>query len=330
MDKKKIAHVAACVLAAIVICFIVAVFSPNRCKLYEDKVVTVSRGSSVMDIANLLKKEKVISGKTGFIVRTLVTGKRDELKYGEFTFSPGMSYGEVIDLLTSSGAKRETVTVAIPEGFSVQMIIKKCVESGLGTYEGFEKALDKDYDYKFLEHLEVTAACDYKLQGFLFPSTYEFYKDASEEAVIDTMLKEFEKQYSKLSDSYEGIYEVITKASLVEREAKLDVERPLIAGVIENRLEIGMKLQIDAAVVYAISNGMYDVERVLYKDLEIDSKYNLYKYEGLPAGPIGNPGLKSIEAVLSPAEHKYLYYHTDTEKNDGSHIFSETFREHKQ
>ena len=89
-----------------------------------------------------------------------------------------------------------------------------------------------------------------------------------------------------------------------------------------------MLLQIDASVVYAISDGMYDVERVLYKDLEVDSPYNTYRYTGLPVGAICNPGIKSIKAAITPQNHKYLFYHTDTDKNDGSHIFSETFSQH--
>ena len=106
-------------------------------------------------------------------------------------------------------------------------------------------------------------------------------------------------------------------------------DRPKIAGVIENRLNTGMKLQIDATVVYAISDGMYDVNRVYYKDLEVDSPYNTYKYNGLPVGPIASPGLKSIEAALNPEKHDYFYYRTDSTKNDGSHVFSKDFEEHK-
>ena len=102
----------------------------------------------------------------------------------------------------------------------------------------------------------------------------------------------------------------------------------MIAGVIENRLNLDMPLQIDASVVYAISGGMYDVERVLYKDLEVDSGYNTYKNKGLPTGPICNPGIKSIYAAMNPQKHQYLFYHTDTTKNDGSHIFSKTYEEH--
>ena len=135
------------------------------------------------------------------------------------------------------------------------------------------------------------------MPGFLFPETYEFYTDATAEDVINKMLSKFEEEYKKTGGSYEDISTIITKASMVEREAKLDEERSMIAGVLENRLNTGMILQIDATVVYAMSDGMYDVERVLFKDLEIDSKYNTYKYKGLPVGPICNPGIETIKAV---------------------------------
>lgn len=329
MDKKKILYTAAIVAAALIICGIMAVFSPNRCKLLEETTVTIPQGSSISDIADILKEEGVISRKIGFIAKTVMTGKNDELKYGEFEFSPGMSFKEVITVLCDNGAQKETVNVVIPEGYSVELIVKKFTDSGIADAEKFEEALNKDYDYEFLKYIEENPECKYRLQGFLFPSTYEFYKDATAEDVIKTMLEEFEKQYNKTGASYENISEIITKASLVEREAKLDEERAMIAGVIENRLEIYMLLQIDATAVYAITDGMYDIERVYEKDIKIDSKYNTYKYKGLPIGPICSPGLKSIEAVLSPAEHEYFYYRT-TDKNDGSHRFSVTYEEHKK
>ena len=128
----------------------------------------------------------------------------------------------------------------------------------------------------------------------------------------------------------DNTFALVTKASLIEKEAKLASEKPIIAGVIENRLRADMPLQIDAAIVYAITDGKYNADKVYYKDLEIDSPYNIYKNKGLPAGPICSPGLDSIKAAANPESHKYLYYHTDTEKNDGSHIFTETYDEHLQ
>ena len=315
-------------IAALIIIFIMIIFTPNNCKLLVDKKVEIPKSSSISDIAEILKEEKVISSETSFVIRARLSGKSSKLKYGEFVFSPDMSYNEVIKTLCENGAKKETVTISIPEGYSVEMIVKKFTEAGIGTKEEFEKALKKKYDYKFLKNVVVSDECKYKLQGFLFPETYEFYTDATAEDVINKMLSKFEEEYKKTGGSYEDISTIITKASMVEREAKLDSERNMIAGVLENRLDIDMILQIDATVVYAMSDGMYDVERVLFKDLEIDSKYNTYKYKGLPVGPICNPGIESIKAVLKPAEHEYFYYRT-TEAGDGSHRFSKTIEEHE-
>jgi len=162
----------------------------------------------------------------------------------------------------------------------------------------------------------------------LFPQTYEFLIGETPHNIINTLLGEFEKQYSKIGDINNINFDTITMASLVEREAKLDSERDIIAGVIKNRISSNMPLQIDASVVYFLSDGLYDIDRVLYKDLEKDSLYNTYKYRGYPVGPICNPGIKSLKAALMPKHHDYLYYHTDETKKDGSHIFTKNYNEH--
>ena len=294
----------------------------------KETSVKIEKGLSTPQIADILKKNDVIPSKTAFLLFVNFSEYRGKLQYGTFNFEEGDGYFEIIRKLATSGAKKETVTVTIPEGYSVEKIVKKLVDSGLGTQREYEVALKENYDYEFIKHINSTPKCNYKLQGFLFPATYEFYTDDMPHKIIDTMLKEFEKQYGSLGASYDNIYEIITKASLIEREAKIDSERSKIAGVIENRLKKDMRLQIDATVVYAISNGLYDVERVLYKDLETNSPYNTYKITGLPVGPISNPGIKSIKAALNPDNHNYLYYRTDENKNDGSHIFTENFEAH--
>lgn len=330
MKKKSKGHTIATIFAAIVIIAIMIIFSPNRGRIFEEASVEIPKGSSVVDISRILKDEDVISSRLSFIIRTVVSGKSGQLKYGTFDFVPGESYSEVIENLCTSGAKKETLTITIPEGYSIEMIIDKLIKEGISSKEEFNLALEKEYDYEFLNYVDKNSERKHVLQGYLFPSTYEFFKDARAEDVINTMLSEFEKQYMSLGASYENIDDIITKASLIEREAKVSDERAIIAGVIENRLGSGKRLQIDASVVYAITDGMYDVKKVYYKDLEIDSKYNTYKYAGLPIGPIANPGIESIKAALNPLKHEYFYYHTDTSKNDGSHIFTKTFEEHKQ
>ncbi len=326
--KKSKGYTFAALGAAVIVLIIMILFTPNRCGLLVDKTVEIPQGTSIIKIAEILEDNNVISGKISFIARTVISGKKNKLKYGTFTFPPEASYTKVIDILCNEGAKRETVSITIPEGYSVEMIIEKLVSSGLGTKEDYDIALDASYDFEFLNYIGENGKI--KLQGFLFPSTYEFYADESAENIIKTMLAEFEKQYLTLGVGYENLGEIIKKASLIEREAKLDSERKIIAGVIENRLKADMRLQIDASVVYAISDGLYNVERVLYSDLDVDSAYNTYRNIGLPVGAICNPGISSIEAAISPDTHDWLYYRVDTTKNDGSHTFSTSFEEHKQ
>lgn len=315
------------VLLLLVLFLIILLFSGGAKKTAS---IEIPAGSSAKQIGSILKEEGVIPSKSIFYLKVLSSPYRTKLKYGTFTIEKGMSYEEILELLATQGAKRNSVTVTIPEGFSVQNIITRLTEAGISDRASLEQALKKEYEFSFLKHIPEHEDCHYRLQGFLFPSTYEFFLDATAEDVIRTMLGEFEKQYQKIGIPEEALYETVILASLVEREARLDSERATIAGVIQNRLKKSQKLQIDATVVYAVTDGSYDLDRVLYRHLETDSPYNTYKYQGLPVGPICNPGAKSLAAAQKPQKHDYLYYHTDTDKNDGSHIFTETFSEHKE
>lgn len=314
------------IFAAIVSVF---VFSTSN-RLTKATTVKIDKGTSTAQIASILKDKGVISSELAFLLRVNLSDFRGRLRYGSFEFTPEDSYNDIIKKLALDGEKRKTVTVTIPEGYSVEKIIQRLTDSGLSNTKELKSALDDEYDFEFLKKIDFSKECIHKLEGFLFPSTYEFFSDNTAHEIIETMLGEFKKQYDALNNSYTDIYEIITKASIIEREAKLDSERKKIAGVIENRLDEGMLLQIDATVIYAVSEGRYDVYKVLYDDLDIDSPYNTYKYKGLPAGPISNPGIASIKAALSPESHNYLYYRTDEDKRDGSHIFTQTFNEHKQ
>lgn len=320
---KKVWEKVAMLIVAVIIIGIVIIFSPNRSKITGEKTVSIPQGSSLVDIANILKDEDVISVRPSFLLRVIFSGEKGNLNYGEFQFKPDMSYDDIIKALSTPTGK-EVITVSIPEGYSVEMIVKKLTDEGLSSEEEFEDALLKDYDFDFLDG--VSEKVNYTLQGFLFPSTYEFYTDAAAEEIIERMLSEFQKQYEAVGGKGEDVVDVITKASLIEREAKLDSERPTIAGVIENRIKAGMPLQIDASAQYVVSNGEFNVV-VTREDLKVDSVYNTYIRKGLPEGPICNPGIESIKAALNPEEHDFLYYRT-TEKGDGSHRFSTTYEEH--
>ncbi len=332
--KRKIRVVPIVLLAAVIVVFALAAppaaeFMRTESRDGEDVTVTIEQGSSLSEIADVLKENNVIKYKNVFIARVKADKKASALNYGTFLMNTGMSITDVIDTMEHNKFVKATVTLTVPEGFSAEQIARRAADLGLCGEDAFLKALDDEYEYDFLKEIPDKDGIKYKLQGFLFPKTYEFYTDATAHEIIDTMLSQFEtemKSVKKKSDI--SLYDAITMASLIEREAKLDEERPMIAGVMYNRIKDGMRLQIDATVAYVVSDGRYDVNRVTHKDLKVDSPYNTYKVNTLPAGPIANPGLSSIQAAYNPDKHDYYYYHTDTKKNDGSHIFTKTYDEH--
>ena len=263
----------------------------------SEVIIDIPQGMSTKEIGVLLKEKECIKSEYTFYLKIKGSKYEGKLNYGTFKLRKNMSLTEILEIFVNNYYVEETVKITFPEGYK------------------FIKYIPNN-DYK------------YKLQGFLFPSTYEFNKSVTGHEVVNEMLKTFDKRYSKLTEDYSNIFEVITRASVIEKEAKLDTERFIISGVISNRIEKDMLLQVDACVVYAVTDGLYNKGSLSYKDLEIDSLYNTYKYKGLPIGAICNPGIVSIEAALNPEDNEWLYYHTDEVKKDGSHIFTKTYDEH--
>ena len=289
--------------------------------------VEIPAGATVDAIADILQESGIIESKTAFKLRVKLSGKGTSLNYGTYTLDEGMSMKEVISHLSDSG-KQNTVSLVVPEGFSAENIADRVENIGLCDKNEFLRALSADYDFEFIRYIPQ-GDYKYRLQGFLFPDTYNFAKGTQASEVVRAMLANFDNKYKERFGGYdEGVFRRIVKASLIEKEARLASERPIIAGVIENRLKIDMPLQIDASIVYAVTDGTFDMENVSYSHLEVDSPYNIYVNRGLPPGPICNPGMSSIMAAANPQSHRYLYYHTDTSKNDGSHIFTETYDAH--
>ena len=328
--RKKSGIFIKLVIIIIIIAILIGIFGFSN-NLKKPVNVTINKGMSTLEVAKTLKDNKVISSELMFLLTVNSSEYKGQLSFGEFTFTPEDDYKDVIKKLATEGAKKETITITIPEGYSAEQVVIIMSKAGFGSEEDIKIAMNDEYDYEFLKKVTLTPETRYKLEGFLFPETYEFFTDQTPHEVIDKMLQTFEKEYSKLGVGYDNIYEIVTKASVIEKEAKVPSDRAKISGVISNRIKQDMPLQIDATVIYAITKGRYDLmDRVLYKDLEITSLYNTYKNKGLPPGPISNPGIESIKAAINPENHNYLYYRVDTEKNDGSHIFSETFGEHKE
>ena len=161
----------------------------------------------------------------------------------------------------------------------------------------------------------------YQLQGYIYPDTYYLSKNITGDQLVAKILEEFDKKFDttrqqKAAQLGMSVEEVLIRASLLQKETELPEEYPIIAGVIHNRLDKKMKLQFDSTAVYAITKGQYGIARVMYKDLEVDSPYNTYKYKGLPVGPICSPSLEAIDGVLNPQKNDYLYFQMNTVKND--------------
>ncbi len=272
--------------------------------------ITISEGASLAEISILLKDNGLILDPYGFMM--IVRMRKDEvnLKGGDHKLENIKNVFTLIEELKKDTTP-EKVVVTIPEGFTIKDIDKRLYESGLIEKEG-----------TFLEFAKEE-------EGFLYPDTYYFYKGISMQEIVDIMRKRFEEmtpedlaeKASRISLKSE---EVIILASIVEKEVKLDKDRPLAASVFLNRLKIDMPLQADSTIVYILPEHKVWLDR---SDYLIDSPYNTYLYKGLPPAPISNPSIKSILAVLDAPVTPYYYFMT---KPDGEAVFSETLAEHER
>ena len=291
--------------------------------LEGETVVTVEEASTTDDIGALLKEKGVIRSELGFKMQVKKDNAGADLKPGTYHFKCENSLKDVVAALVS-GPAISGVKVTIPEGYNQQQIIDTLVEAGVCSEAEFlDAAANGDYGYGYLP----APGDSLRLQGFLFPETYYFAETDSAETVIAAMLAEFDKNYTAemhqyLKDTGRTTVQWLTMASIVEKEAVVAEDRPIIAGVFYNRLEQGMALQSCATIQYALG----EVKPVLsIADTQIDSPYNTYTHTGLPPGPIASPGVESMQAALYPADTEYLYF---VAKPNGAHIFSATYEEH--
>lgn len=299
----------------------------------ETVTIDIEQGETTWDIAGKLKEQELIDYEVVFYLKARNTGAAGKLRYGTFTFQKESGLVEILEVLTTGGAQKDSVMFTIPEGYTVELIAAKLEKENICTEAEFLEAVEKQYDYWFLENLPADESIRFSLQGFLYPETYAITDDMDAEDIVKVMLNQFdslftEEMKSQLDSLGKSVYEIVTEASIIERETMIEDEKVMVAGVIKNRMEIGMKLQMCPTALYPITEGMYTKKTVTYEDTMYDSKYNTYMYAGLPVGPICCPSISSVWAALNPAEHEYLYYHTDEEKNDGSHIFTKTYEEH--
>lgn len=338
MKNKKVKNSILIILIAIVL--VIGIVGVSMLAEYNSKgegtgeavTVEIEQGEGSWEIATKLQKQGVIKYRTVFLLKSKMMGA--SLRYGTFSIKKGAGLENVINQLITGGAQKSQVMFTVPEGYTIELIAQKLEAEGICSENEFLQAVEKDYDYWFLSSVPSDAQVKYRLQGFLYPETYAISEDMSAEDIVNVMLKQFDKIFteemkSKADQLGKSVFEVVTEASIIERETMKTSEKATVAGVIKNRLERGMRLQMCPTALYPITDGIYDKNTVTYEDTEVDSPYNTYRYKGLPAGPISSPDVLSLNAVLDPEIHDFLYYHTDPNKNDGSHIFTRTYEEHK-
>lgn len=292
--------------------------------------VIITEKDTLRDVSEMLKDEGIIEYPFLFRLFANLTDMAGGIAPGVYEISSEMDYRTILRKVRKVAAAAETVTVTIPEGTELKDIFDMLEKAGV--CEAWRlKAVAKYYDfsYSFLKDLEYS---DTRLEGYLFPDTYTFYKEDDPVRVIKKFLSNFNRKLTVDMKARAGnigysMREIIIIASMIEKEAKFDDERPTISSVIYNRLKSPAQyphLQIDATVQYALPGRK---EKLSDEDLKIDSPYNTYVVEGLPAGPICNPGYAAIMAALYPEDSDYYYY---VARPNGWHLFSRTLAEHNK
>lgn len=301
--------------------------SPTKTNKIVDVQVNIPQGSSTEEIATILEDNGLIGSSFYFRVLAKFSGYDGLFQYGDYTLSTSMAEDEMMEVMMTEGYKRETISFTIPEGYTIDQIAQKLDSEGVVSRNEFLDAVyDADYGY---DYIDMIPERNLRLQGYLFPDTYEVYADATAEQIVSIMLKQFDQVFNEdlrsRADSLGlSVDEVLTIASIIEREARVSDERKVISGVIYNRLNINMKLEMCSTVMYVLDKPQ---DRLLYSDLKIDSPYNTYMYAGLPVGPIANPGEASIVAALYPDQHDYLFF-VLMDPETGEHAFTKTLDQH--
>jgi len=287
-----------------------------------EQFVVIRQGAASAEIGRALADAHIVSDPRLFRIALWWTAQGRNLKAGEYRFDHAVTPLDVVDVLVRGDVYTQRVT--FPEGLTIEEMSKLYESHGFGRARDFVEAA---------RNVERVADLDSEatdLEGYLFPETYALARKGEASKLIDLMVDRFRSVYGqemRTRAEAAGLTtrQVLTLASLVEKETGRSEERPLVAAVFRNRLKIGMPMQADPTVVYALAKEHRYSGNIHKDDLSMDSPYNTYKYAGLPPGPIASPGRASIEAALMPADVPYLYF---VSRNDGSHIFAKTFAEH--
>lgn len=283
--------------------------------------VTVPAGATMREAADSLEAAGIVGSARAFRFYAKLTGRDRSIKPGLYILDRAASWNAVVEALVAG--KGIVLTVTIPEGWDIKTMVPVIAETMKVPAATLDTATQ---DTALIRQLGIPAAT---LEGYLFPETYLIPEGSGALPIVRRLVSEFERRWkpewnAQLERLGMTRHQVMTLASIIEKEARVASERPTISAVYHNRLKRGMLLQADPTILYALGRH---APRVLYRDLEVDSPYNTYRHVGLPPGPIASPGAASIEAALFPADVPYLYF---VAHPDGHHEFRTTFREHNE
>ena len=294
----------------------------------DNEIFTEKNGVEMADVghvANLLKENGLIEYKWLFRVFAAVSNADEKLAPGTYEMNTDMDYRAIVSNMGSRSSSRMTTTVTIPEGYTLDQIFKLLDEAGVSSVAKLnDMAANHNYKFSFLQ--DIPLGDPRRLEGYLFPDTYDFYLGEDPKYVINKMLLNFDARVTDelravIAEKGKTIHEIVIAASLIEKETD-GTDQAKIASVINNRLKTNVtlgRLEIDATVQYALPERK---DKLTYEDLQIDSPYNTYLYSGLPVGPIANPGMAAIRAAIYPESTRYYWYILG---KDGLHHFFSSY-----
>lgn len=302
--------------------FIYGLSRPVSVSSGDTIMVTIRPGMSANEISGLLYEQGLIKNALFFRIAAKARGLDNSLQAGDYAFNKSMTVDKMIVMIAEGETAYKQFT--IPEGYTIEQIAVLLESKEMGSAAKFKELAANSLIYDYMNNQNTVT---FKAEGYVFPDTYRVAAGTSEEQLLKMMVSQFDQKFTpamrqRAADLGMPIREVVIIASLVEREARVDKERPVVAAVFLNRLKIGMPLQSCATIQYILG---YPKPELTVQDTEISSPYNTYQNPGLPPGPIANPGLASINAALYPSDTDYLYFVAD---KNGSHRFSNTYEEH--
>jgi len=337
MKKIQFVSILAAVFLAIITATLIQFYLPSSSDSHK-KEFLVKKGQGAFEIANNLQRERFVKNKSLFLLYLVFSRSQKKLKAGDYLLSPSMTISQIAKQLIEGS--QTIVRITIPEGWNLDDISNYLAKKKLCQKDEFFSIVGapridynktntalrpKDFSsrFAFLKNKPKNVS----LEGYLFPDTYFVSKSSNCQQLIELFLKNFSKKLTPrlrrdISSQHKTIFEIVTMASLLEKEAKTDNDKEIISGILWKRLEYGIPLQVDATISYLTNKKS---AKISLKETKINSPYNTYQHLGLPLGPICNPGIKSILAAIYPKKSNFWYYLSTPE---GKTIFSKTLREH--